>query len=676
MEIYMEKNLFFGVDYYPEHWPRERWAEDVRLMKKLGIQMVRMGEFSWHKFEPVNGRFEFAWLDEAIDLMGKNGILTVLGTPTAAPPAWMIEQHPDFLPVDEYGHVKAFGGRHHDCQSNPLYRWYASRIVGEMARHYRNNPFISGWQIDNELGNSHDSLCRCENCTRAFQRWLEERYGVIEEVNKAWGTAFWSQTYDKFEQIQAPRVTPNAHNPSLLLDWNRFHSDLIIDFAKQQVDIIREICPHHFITHNFMGIFPLINYYKLAELFDFVSNDQYPTGYYLPEDESPARLAAEMDFCRSLKKKNFWMLEMQAGATGGAVIGKTPEPGQLKLWTMNAIAHGTDAVVYFRWRTCAFGTEQFWHGILPHNGIPGKRYQEIGQCMNKMDSVYEDISGICTLAQVGILFDYDNLWAFTIQPQHPQLNYIEQCLTYYKAFFDQNIPVDFVRPEDAFDRYRLLVAPLTYLMDDTLAKKLEDFVRQGGSLVLTMRCGVKNRSNVCETRMPLPGRMLKVAGIEIADYNCLFRQADAELHFMKEEQGYRGCKWTDEIILNNAQCIAVYDTGLYPGKPAITVNRFGEGFCYYIGTEPDEKLAGRLMKDLAGRLELVSCGSADGNIRIFYREGRRKEYLFILNYGREIGKYHIEESWKGNEEYPSEVLSSYEVRIFSRDKDKVTIVEG
>ena len=246
-------SAYFGVDYYPEHWPRERWETDARMMRDMGIGIVRMAEFSWAKMEPSEGDFRFEWLDEAIRVLSRHGIRTVLGTPTAAPPAWIIEKDPDILPVDEQGLRKHFGGRHHDCQSNPAYRAHVRRFVTAMASHFSDSPDVIGWQIDNELGNSHENLCLCEHCARAFRDWLKIRYGGIESLNEAWGTAFWSQQYSSFDQVPAPLVTPTAHNPSLLLNWKRFCSDLVADFLKMQSDILRAHCPNQFVTHNMMA---------------------------------------------------------------------------------------------------------------------------------------------------------------------------------------------------------------------------------------------------------------------------------------------------------------------------------------------------------------------------------------------------------------------------------------
>lgn len=225
--------IHFGVDYYPEHWQRDRWETDAELMKEMGLTVVRMAEFSWHKLEPQEGKYDFAWLDDAIDLLGRYGIRTIVGTPTAAPPAWMANRYPEILPVDREGRIRGFGGRHHDCQSNAVYRGFVRKIVTAMAVHYKDNPNVIGWQPDNELGNSHHDLCMCESCRKNFQGWLEKKYGTVDRLNEAWGNAFWSQEYNEFSEVFTPRITVTGENPSAMLDWKCFCSDLIVDFMKE-----------------------------------------------------------------------------------------------------------------------------------------------------------------------------------------------------------------------------------------------------------------------------------------------------------------------------------------------------------------------------------------------------------------------------------------------------------
>ena len=654
---------FFGVDYYPEHWPRERWADDARLMRDMGITVVRMGEFAWVKFEPERGAFDFAWMDDAIHLLAGYGIRTILGTPTATPPAWMIQEHPEYLPVDSHGVRRGFGGRHHDCQSNKGYRDEVKRIVTAMAKHYGGHPSVIGWQVDNELGNSHDDLCFCDSCTAAFRAWLIQKYGTISRLNEAWGTVFWGQTYTAFDEVPAPRITPNTHSPSLLLDWKRFCSDLIVDFQQEQINILRKHCPGHIITHNFMGFAPKVDEYDLAAPLDVVSNDQYPTGYFHPDDIQWVEQPAALDLIRGAKQRNFWMMELQSGASGWEVLGETPRPGQLTLWAANAVAHGADSIVWFRWRTCCFGPEQYWHGILPHNGQPGRRYRELQKTIRLLKPVLEDVNDVYTPSEAAILFDFDAWWAFSIQPNHRDLAYQRMACGWYEGFYQQNIPIDIVSTKADWTSYKLLVVPLLYLCDDALCQRLRHYVAQGGSLILTYRSLVKNRDNVCFAQGAIPHRFTDVIGAEIDEYSCLFRGEPLTLYWQDGYTSQAGL-WQDMLRITTAQVLA--DAGLSASErePAVTLNRFGKGQAWYVGTELGRDGRENLCAQAANACNLTACGTSERNVEIRMRKGQTKDYLFVLNATAEEQPFTIPENWVSKE--PSKTVAPFGVRIFYR----------
>lgn len=655
----------FGADYYPEHWPRERWEIDAKLMKEMGIDLVRMAEFSWTKMEPSLGKYNFGWLDEAIELLGSYGIKTVLCTPTPTPPAWIIEQNPEILPVDSMGITRGFGGRHHNCQSNPIYRAHIHRFVTAMAHHFKDNPNVIGWQIDNEFGNSHNDLCHCSSCRSSFQKWLADKYGDISNLNSRWGTAFWSQTYDKFEQVPTPMITPNSHNPSLLLDWKRFHSDLIVDFQQFQIDILRDICKDQFITHNLMGLFDLVDYFDLGQNLDFVCHDQYPMGFF--DDPQPMKslesMAAALDLMRGIKQQTFWIMEQQSGPTGWEILGRTPRPGQLGLWVAQTVARGADTVVFFRWRTCSFGTEEYWHGILPHSGIPGRRYEELKKTVSQLAPLMDQFEGALPESEVAILYSYEQNWAFEIQPHHPDLDYIDHTLKYYKALYDAQIPVDFVSDKADLSKYKLVIAPLQFLMSRQMEDKFIDYVRQGGRLVLTMRTGVKNMDNVCMTDRHLPGRLGDLLGIEIQDYDCL-RAMDMGVEL--KGKTYRCEKWCDIITTTSAKVVATYTEDFYTGTPAITVSSYGDGEAYYIGTEPDEDLMSEIINLLVQASGISSLGHGPKGVELARRRTSEYDYIFALNHTNESQTLDIPDDWHpvlGDAELPP-----YGVAVFKIER--------
>ena len=658
-------SIHFGVDYYPEHWPKERLTKDVQLMKELGIQVVRMGEFSWFKMEPSEGDFHFEWLDEAIEALNDAGIKTVLGTPTAAPPAWIIEKNPEILPVDEMGLTRHFGGRHHDCQSNAVYRNHIKRLVSAYTKHFADNPGVIGWQVDNELGTLFD-LCTCESCTKAFQTWLKNKYKSIEALNEGWGTAFWSQGYNSFEQIESPRITAVGRNPSAMLDWKCYKSDQIVDFAKLQTDIIRENCPNHFVTHNFMCMDNKVDYYDLAKQFDFVSNDIYPSGNWHEIPHEPNhKLAADQDVIRGFKKQPFWMMEMQSGAGGWEITTHANDPGQLAVWAFQAIAHGADCIVFFRWRTCCFGTEQFWHGILPHSGIPGRNYKETKAFIDMMAPYMDEIEGSMPTPEVAIVHSYRQNYALDIQPQHPDLEYRNQLYKYYKGFYDKQIPVDFVSPMDDFSSYKLIVAPLQYLMNSELEQHYMDYVKEGGHLILTMRCGVKDENNICMSDYPLPGRLSEACGITVDEYDCLF---GIECSVLFERKEYKVEKWADIISLKTAEPLGSYSSNFYKGTPAITKNQYGKGVVWYVGCEPSDSLMSALIASIAWDCELRSLGSAESEVELVTRTKDNVTYLFVINHSNEFRHYKLHQAYTKLEGIEEGKLKPYEIQLFKKQQ--------
>lgn len=633
-------NIRFGVDYYPEHWDENRLETDTQLMQDMGIDVVRMAEFSWCKLEPEQGVYHFDWLDNAIRLLSKHGICVVLGTPSAAPPAWIIEEIPDLLPVDSQGRVRGFGGRHHNCQSNQAYKKHIQRMVTAMGNHYKDNPNVIGWQIDNELGNSHSDLCYCDSCRRSFQKWLERKYETIGQLNKEWGTSFWSQVYDKFEQIPAPMITPNAHNPSLLLDWKRFHSDLIVEFQNFQTNILRKICPHQFITHNFMGFFNLVNYFDLAKNLDFISHDQYPT---CSGDKEPYMLAGALDLMRGLKDRTYWIMEQQAGPTGWEVLSRTPRPGQLALWAAQSIAHGADTIVFFRWRTCTFGTEEYWHGILPHSGFPGRRYHELKKFIQEIRPYMKEFKGALPESEVAVLFSYEQSWAFKIQPHHPELDYLKHTMKFYKGLYKQNLPVDFISEKSDLKKYKLIIAPLQFLVSDDLVHRFNEYVSQGGTLILTMRSGVKEMNNQCYIEKELPGKLTELAGAVIREYDCL---RDMDMGIRYNEKEYRCELWCDILELNTASGIGTYTEDYYAGQPCVTVNRVGKGQVYYIGTEPEQEFINDFLADIVRNLNIESLADDHTEVELVRRRTKDADYIFALNHSAKMQALNMDDTWE------------------------------
>ncbi|MCW1309718.1 MAG: beta-galactosidase [Candidatus Nanoarchaeia archaeon] len=625
--------MFYGSDYYPEHWPEERWEIDARLMHEAHMNIVRMAEFAWSKIEPEEGKYDFKWLDKAIDILSKYGIKVVLGTPTAAPPKWLIDKYPDILPIDANGLVMGFGSRRHYCPNNPHYHEYTRKIVRAMAEHYKDNSNVLFWQIDNEFG-CHESACYCDNCLSAFRNWLKEKYGTIENLNNSWGTVFWSQTYNDWNSVINPRRTVASHNPSLLLDYERFISDSFVKYQKIQIDVIKEIIPTAKITHNFMGQFNQIDYYNLAKELDFVSWDNYPIINFgditFKIKKLSANVALSHDITRGLKKKNFWVMEQQSGPTGWEEVGRQLKPGEMRLWVYQSIAHGADAIVYFRWRASTFGTEEYWHGILDHDAVPRRRYDEVKLIGKELKHIEKFIEGSVNNAEVAIIRSFDNEWAFEIQPHKRGFRYMEQLKKYYNYFYERNIQVDIVKPDDDLGKYKLVIAPGLIMVNDRIAKNILDYVKQGGIFLTTFRAGAKRWDNRMNDESLL-GPLKEILGIDIDEYGAI--PDGEEMAIRVGAENGKASSWYDVVKPDKAKVLGEYSSGYIDGKAVFTVYDFGKGKTYYVGTVPDDKIIQVMMDEVVKDIELKGVPiKGKKGVEIVNRVKEGKNLYFVLNF--------------------------------------------
>ncbi|NIM93403.1 MAG: beta-galactosidase [Anaerolineales bacterium] len=632
--------FYFGADYYPEHWPETRWFEDARLMAEAGFNIVRMAEFAWSFMEPEDGKFEFAWLDRAIETLAAQDIHVVLGTPTASPPPWLMAKQEDLFLVREDGVRATYGLRREYCINNPLYHQHTERIVTKMAEHFANHSDVIGWQIDNEFGNR----CYCEICRKGFLGWLQKRYQSLEEVNDVWGTAFWSHIYTDWSQIPVPLKREVAHNPGLHLDYKRFMSDSFRQYQKLQIDIIRQQTEEQFITHNLMGFgFDQLNYYDNAEDLDFVSWDNYKRMQWdMNAAIDPSSAALSADTMRGLKKKNFWVMEQQSGGGGWDIVAIPPKPGELRLWTYQSVAHGADAILYFRWRTCRTGTEQYWHGVLDHYGIPGRRYEEVSHVGMELQIIGKAIHGSQVRAPVAIMQSYDTRFAFQVQPTNPRFGYEAHIHDFYRAFFHHNIPVDIVSEKDELEGYKLVLVPAMYVLTEETVSNLERFVDSGGLLVFTPRTGVKDETNKV-VNMKLPGLVTKLAGVEVEEYVSMPEDEDNQVNFelLNLKGMFPVSVWADVLKPTTAQIVARYGSDYYAGCAAVTINEFESGEVIYIGTMGDEAFYGYVVEWLLELSGLEPFLYTPGGVEVAERWQGDQRILFILNHTAEEVVVHL-----------------------------------
>jgi beta-galactosidase len=620
--------FYFGADYYPEHWPEERWPVDVDLMVEAGFNIVRLAEFAWSKMEPEEGQYNFDWLDRAMKLLSDKGIKILLGTPTASPPPWLMKKFPEFFLVSQNGIRATYGNRREYCPTNTKYREYSSQIARMMAEHYQDHPAVVGWQIDNELSNR----CFCPICQEGFHKWLQEKYQSLDVVNKKWGTVFWGHEYSDWDQIPVPLHSGGAPNPSLALDYYRFQSDAYVDFQSEQIRVVREVCPDHLLMHNFMGFYyDQINYFDLAKEIDLVTLNTYQRTQFTPYD-GKEHSALIGDTMRGLKNQNYWMTEQQGGPGGWDIVGVTPRPGEIRLWSFQSIAHGADAIIFFRWRTTVFGTEQYWHGILDHHGAPNRRYQEVKKLGNELQAVSKEITGTKVQASVGMLLSYDSRFAFQIQKNHPGFKYSQHFMDTYRELYNFQIPVDILSPDSDFSHHQLVILPSIHVVDIALAEKIANYVKNGGVILVTPRSGVKDEFNLVVDK-PLPGKLADVCGIDVEEHVSLMFDFTNEVRFDgKGNWIYPVHTWCDILTPSTAEVIARYTQDYYASKPAITLNKFGKGKAIYVGTFGERKFYQHLIEWTLDEAGIKPKYNAPEGVEIRERWSDDQRILFILNH--------------------------------------------
>jgi beta-galactosidase len=626
--------LVFGVDYYPEQWHESRWAHDAARMRSVGFNTVRLAEFAWAMLEPADGQFQFDWLDRAIGVLSGEGLNVVLGTPSASVPSWMAAAHPDIAIVDADGTPRTFGSRRDASPAHPVYRHYAVRIAEAMARHYAAHPAVIGWQIDNEFGDR----CYSDHARALFHQWLRKKYITLDALNEAWGTVFWSHTYHNWEHIPVPRTTTHArHNPGLHLDYYRFMSDLYVDFQQAQIDVLRlHIPPHQFITHNCMGFtYGTLDYFDLARPLDLVSWDNYPSAFWRqPPHMSPSATALGHAAMWGLKKRNFWVMEQQSGASGWHVISPSPQPGQIALWAYQAIAHGADGILFFRWRTHPRAAEQNWHGILDHDDVPRRRYHEIARMGAQLASVGERIAGTTPYFPAAIIHDYDVRFSFEIQPDNLDFRYDTHVFSYFDALHQHGIPAVPIAPDSDLSAYPLVIAPALRLVDEDDAAALSCYVEAGGVLVLTMRSGTRDRNNACITDT-LPGKLSALCGMTIEETDSLASDQARTLRWHDRISAEGNARvWCDILQPTDAEIWATYADCWYTGRAAITARSIGRGLVIYVGTAGDNALIGQVVKRAIARAGVRAPLSPNNIPGLEVTERRRGEerFIFVLNH--------------------------------------------
>lgn len=645
--------LLHGGDYNPDQWLHDRGtlAEDLRLMELARWNAASIGVFAWAALEPADGEYRFDWLDERMEQFAARGWKVALATPSAAVPRWMTRRWPEMMRVLPDGRRRLPGERMSYCLSHPVLRERIRTINRALARRYGCHPALLLWHVSNEYVHYDETPgCFCEGCQAAFRDWLMEKYdGDLDRLNHCWWSAFWSHTFSAWEEIQAPAPHGDQSLHGLQLDWRRFVTDQTIDCFRNEIGPLREPTPETPVTTNLMGFFPGLNYWKLARELDVVTWDSYPT-WHKPSSVVPnladAEIGCETAFLHDLNRSlgggmPFLLLESTPSVTNWQPVAKLKRPGMHRLSSLQAIAHGSDSVMYFQWRKGRGAFEKFHGAVVDHAGHENTRVfrdvAEVGSMLERLGA----IAGSRTRAEAAIVFDWENRWAIddAAGPRIENKDYVATCMAHYRPLWRMGIPVDIVPAEGDFSSYRLLIAPMLYMVSPAAAKRLKDFVRSGGALITTYWTGIVDENDLVYTG-GFPGPLRELLGVWSEEIDALH---PGERNRVAVEANGNGIDWRGEynarelcdlIHAETAEVIGSYLDDFYAGRPAVTVNRYGQGCAYYIASRNDDEFTNDLLEALTRTLALscVAPGPLPPGVTAQARYKDNKEFVFLMNF--------------------------------------------
>jgi beta-galactosidase len=636
-------HLIHGGDYNPDQWLNhpEILEEDIRLMKLSKCNVMTMGIFSWVTLEPEEGKFNFQWLDDIMNKLYENGIHVLLSTPTGARPAWMSYKYPEVLRVNSNGIRNLHGARHNHCYTSPVYREKTKIINSKLAERYSNHPAVIGWHISNEYSGD----CHCPYCQDAFRNWLKNKYKTLDNLNEAWWSTFWSHTYTDWAQVESP--TPRGENGlhGLNLDWKRFATYQTVDFMKCEINPLKELNPNLPVTTNFMGTFFGLDYWQFANQLDMISWDNYP-GWHNENDDVTMAAHTSMvhDVMRAMKGgKPFMLMESTPSTTNWQQISKLKKPGMHLLSSLQAVAHGSDTVQYFQWRKSRGSSEKFHGAVLDHCGHENTRVfrdvTDVGNTLNQLD----EIVGTSVEPDVAIIFDWENWWAIDDAqgPRNCGIKYWETVAQQYKSFWKKGVPVDVINMDCDFSKYKLVVAPMLYMVRPNVGERLESFVENGGTLVSTYWSGIVNDTDLCFLG-GFPGPLRKVLGIWSEEIDALSDEQYNSIIFnnsneLKLEGEFKSIELCDLIHTETAETLAVYGHDFYKGRPAVTVNNFGEGKAYYLASRTKEDFNDAFYNSLIDNLDLKRAINATlpYGVTAQVRTNGEDSYIFLMNFSED-----------------------------------------
>jgi beta-galactosidase len=644
--------MMHGGDYNPDQWLRypEVLEEDIRLMKLAKCNAMSVGIFSWVSLEPEEGKFNFDWLDNVINKMYENGIYTILATPSGARPAWMSQKYPEVLRVGANRVRNLHGIRHNHCFTSPLYREKVNIMNTKLAERYGNHPGVITWHISNEYGGE----CHCDYCQDAFREWLKKKYNSLENLNHAWWAGFWSHTYTDWSQVESPAPHGEKFVHAMNLDWKRFVTDQTVDFCKHEIEPLKKVNPSIPVTTNLMGFYEGLNYWKFKDVLDVISWDSYPT-WHNSEDNTDIAASVSMahDLNRSLKGgKPFMLMESTPSMTNWQKASKLKRPGMHLLSSMQAVAHGSDTVQYFQWRKSRGSSEKLHGAVVDHCGHEHTRvFKDVAEVGTVLDNLTY-IVGTSVEPEVAVIFDWENRWAINDAqgPRNCGTKYDETAVKQYKPFWNRGISVDVIDMDCDFSKYKLLVAPMLYMVRPNVAERIEKFVEQGGTFVATYWSGIVDENDLCFLG-GFPGPLRKVLGIWSEEIDALYDNESNLAEFTENNEllltgEYKVVELCDLIHLEGARELASYKSDFYAGRPALTVNNYGKGKAYYIASRNkedfNESFYGKLVDDI-GINKTLGTDLPQG-VTAQLRTDGENEYIFLMNFGDKEQMVQLDES--------------------------------
>lgn len=637
--IYDERieKVLYGGDYNPEQWSEDVWEEDMRLFALAGIDVVTLNVFSWASLQPDEHTYCFEKLDKIMDLVEKNGLKVCMATSTAAHPAWMAKKYPDILRTEFNGMKRKFGSRHNSCQNSPTYQKYSVLLAKKLAERYKDRKCIVAWHVSNEYGGE----CYCENCEKAFRVWLKDKYKTIEELNRAWNTAFWGHTFYEWDEIVLPNLLSEhfAENRTtfqgISLDYRRFNSEGMLHCFKAEYEAIKSVIPDAKITTNLMGFYKPLDYQMWANEMDFISWDNYPA------NEDPyARIAMNHDLMRGIKGgQPFVLMEQTPSVTNWLAYNALKRPNVMRLWSYQAMAHGADAIMFFQMRRSIGACEKYHGAVIDHVGNENTRvFREIAKLGEELKQLGSKTLGSTMDSKVAVVVDWDNWWAleYSAGPSC-DLKYLDEVFGYYRALEEQNYSVDLIGVNDDLSKYEVVIAPILYMTKGSYDEKIREYVKNGGTFITTFFSGIVDEHDLVITG-GYPGHLRDILGIWVEEIDAL--PAGTTNAFTYEGKEYEAKLLCDIMHLEGAKALATYEKDFYANTPVLTVNEYGKGKAYYVGTRSSEDFYQTFLKERLEEKGIRPVLEVEGvGIEATERIKGDERYLFVLNHNDTEGTF-------------------------------------